>query len=87
MQAIDNPALAEVANEVRAKLKRVVESLVAREKRMSAFRKSMIAASFLLALAGGAYAASDWLTGSTEQQLKTLAAIQPGLGHGDDRVR
>jgi len=48
--------------------------------RMSAFRKSMIAASFLLALAGGAYAASDWLKGSTDEQLKTLAAIQPGLG-------
>jgi hypothetical protein len=47
---------------------------------MLAFRKSMIAASFLLALAGGAYAAADWLKGSTEEQLKTLAAIQPGLG-------
>jgi hypothetical protein len=47
---------------------------------MSAFRKSMIAASFLLALAGGAYAASDWLKGSTDEQLKALAAIQPGLG-------
>jgi hypothetical protein len=47
---------------------------------MPAFRKSTIAVSLLLALAGGAYAASDWLTGSTEQQLKTLAAIQPGLG-------
>jgi len=34
---------------------------------------------FLLA-AAGAYAASDWLKGSTEEQLKTLAAIQPGLG-------
>jgi hypothetical protein len=47
---------------------------------MSTFRKSMIATSFLLALAGGAYAASDWLKGSTDEQLKTLAAIQPGLG-------
>lgn len=40
---------------------------------------------FLLALvvvlaAGGAYAASDWLKGSTEEKLKTLAEIQPGLG-------
>lgn len=47
---------------------------------MPALRKSMIAASFLVALAGGAYAASDWLKGSTEEQLKTLAAVQPGLG-------
>jgi hypothetical protein len=47
---------------------------------MSAFGKSMVAASFLLALAGGAYAASDWLKGSTDEQLKALAAIQPGLG-------
>jgi hypothetical protein len=39
------------------------------------------AAAGLFALAGGvAYAASDWLKGSTEEQLKTLAEIQPGLG-------
>jgi hypothetical protein len=31
-------------------------------------------------LRGGAYAGSDWLKGSTEEQLKTLAGIQPGLG-------
>jgi hypothetical protein len=30
--------------------------------------------------AAGAYAASDWLKGSTEDKLKTLAEIQPGLG-------
>ena len=30
--------------------------------------------------AAGAYAASDWLKGSTEEKLKTLAEIQPGLG-------
>jgi hypothetical protein len=47
---------------------------------MSTFRKSVIAMSFVLALAGGAYAASDWLKGSTDEQLKMLAAIQPGLG-------
>jgi hypothetical protein len=47
---------------------------------MLAFRKSMVAANLLLALAGGAYAASDRLKGSTDEQLKTLAAIQPGLG-------
>ena len=31
-------------------------------------------------LMGAAYAASDWLTGSTEDKLKTLANVQPGLG-------
>ncbi len=30
--------------------------------------------------AAGAYAASDWLKGSTEEKLNTLADIQPGLG-------
>ena len=35
---------------------------------------------FPLALVGGAYAASDWLKGSTDEKLKTLAAVQPGLG-------
>jgi len=49
-------------------------------KRMPALRKSVVAASFLLALAGGAYAASDWLTGSTEQRLKTLALSSPASG-------
>jgi hypothetical protein len=34
----------------------------------------------VLTLAGVAYAASGWLKGSTEQKLKTLAEIQPGLG-------
>lgn len=44
-------------------------------------RNMVIAAAGLIALAGGgAYAASDWLTGSTEAQLKTLAELQPGLG-------
>jgi hypothetical protein len=47
---------------------------------MSGFRQSMITKSFLLALAGGAYAASDWLKGSTDEKLKALAAVQPGLG-------
>jgi len=35
---------------------------------------------FTLVLAAGAYAASDWLKGSPEEKLKTLAEIQPGLG-------
>ncbi len=47
---------------------------------MPAFHKSVVGATFLLALVGGAYAASDWLTGSTDERLRTLAAIQPGLG-------
>ena len=34
----------------------------------------------LVLAAAGAYAASDWLKGSPEEQLKTLAEIQPGLG-------
>jgi hypothetical protein len=34
----------------------------------------------VLVVAAGAYAASDWLKGSPEEQLKTLAEIQPGLG-------
>jgi hypothetical protein len=29
---------------------------------------------------GGAYAASEWLKGNTEEKLKSLAEIQPGLG-------
>jgi hypothetical protein len=43
-------------------------------------RKSVIATSCLMILAGGAYAAGDWLKGTTDQKLKTLAEIQPGLG-------
>jgi len=33
-----------------------------------------------LVLAAGAYAATGWLKGSLEEELQTLAAIQPGLG-------
>jgi hypothetical protein len=48
---------------------------------MISVRNIVIAAAGLMALAGGgAYAASDWLKGSTEEQLKSLAEIQPGLG-------
>jgi hypothetical protein len=42
--------------------------------------RAIAAAALVVSAAGGAYAASDWLTGSTEEQLKTLAGIQPGLG-------
>lgn len=34
----------------------------------------------LVLAAAGAFAASDWLKGSTEEQLKALAELQPGLG-------
>ena len=47
---------------------------------MFAFRNVMVVAFFLVALAAGAFAASDWLTGGTDEKLKTLAGIQPGLG-------
>jgi hypothetical protein len=47
---------------------------------MISIRNLMIATAGLIVFAGGAYAASDWLKGSTEEQLKTLADIQPGLG-------
>jgi hypothetical protein len=48
--------------------------------KMVSIRKTAIAVAGLMVMAGGAYAASDWLKGSTEEQLKTLAGIQPGLG-------
>ena len=47
---------------------------------MRAIRKIVIAAGCLMVLGGGAYAGSDWLKGSTDEQLKTLAGLQPGLG-------
>jgi hypothetical protein len=47
---------------------------------MYSVRKTLIATACLSMLAGGAYAASDWLKGSTEEQLKTLAELQPGMG-------
>lgn len=43
-------------------------------------RRSIIATSCLMILAGGAYAAGDWLKGTSDQKFKTLAEIQPGLG-------
>jgi hypothetical protein len=47
---------------------------------MSTVRKTVIALGGVLIFAGAAYGGSDWLKGNTEQQLKTLAALQPGLG-------
>jgi hypothetical protein len=47
---------------------------------MVAIRKIVLAALSVAILVDAAYAASDWLKGSSEQKLKTLADIQPGLG-------
>jgi hypothetical protein len=47
---------------------------------MLTIRKSVIAIGCLLTVAGVSYAGSDWLKGSTEEQLKSLAGLQPGLG-------
>ena len=47
---------------------------------MSVLRNMVLAMLCLIIVAAGAYAASDWLTGSTDEKLKTLAGIQPGLG-------
>jgi hypothetical protein len=48
---------------------------------MASIRNTVIAAAGLIVVAaGGVHAASDWLEGSTEEQLKTLAGLQPGLG-------
>jgi hypothetical protein len=43
-------------------------------------RKTLIVAGCLMAVASLSYAGPDWLKGSTEEQLKTLAELQPGLG-------
>jgi hypothetical protein len=47
---------------------------------MRTLRNTLIVAGCLVALAGTASAQSDWLKGTPEEQLKTLAEIQPGLG-------
>lgn len=48
---------------------------------MPSFRFIVVASCVcLLAFGGVTYAESDWLKGNTEQKLKTLADIQPGLG-------
>jgi hypothetical protein len=44
------------------------------------WRRTAIAAACVVMFAGVTYADSDWLTGKTEDQLKTLANIQPGVG-------
>ena len=47
---------------------------------MFSIRKTVVAAGCLMMLAGVAYADSDWLKGSADEKLKTLADLQPGLG-------
>ena len=44
------------------------------------WRTTGIAAACVVVLAGAAYGADPWLKGSADEQLKTLADIQPGLG-------
>jgi hypothetical protein len=45
------------------------------------FTRTAVLLVVALALATvGTYAASDWLKGNTDEKLKTLAEIQPGLG-------
>src|SRR5262249_57262339 len=56
-------------------------SALTEEGRMLAsWRMMVVTGAGLLTFAGATYAASDWLTGKPEDQLKTLAEIQPGLG-------
>ncbi len=43
-------------------------------------KKAILVAGCLLTLSAASYAASDWLKGTPEQQVKTLAELQPGLG-------
>ncbi len=47
---------------------------------MRSMRVLVVAGVALVLATAGAYAASEWLKGSTDEKLKTLAEIQPGLG-------
>lgn len=47
---------------------------------MFSVRKTVIATGCLMMLASVAYAESDWLKGSVDEKLKTLAELQPGVG-------
>ncbi len=44
------------------------------------FTRILVPALVFVLTTAGVYAASDWLKGSTDEKLKTLAEIQPGLG-------
>ncbi len=47
---------------------------------MRYMRTAVLLVAALALGAAGTYAASDWLKGNTDEKLKTLAEIQPGLG-------
>jgi hypothetical protein len=47
---------------------------------MFSSRKMVLATTCLLALAGAAYADTGWLNGSSDEKIKTLEDLQPGLG-------
>jgi hypothetical protein len=47
---------------------------------MVSTHKLVVAAAFLVLLGGVAHADSDWLTGSPDEKLKSLAELQPGAG-------
>jgi hypothetical protein len=47
---------------------------------MLTIRNSILASACVLALSTASYAASDWLKGTPQEQVKTLAEIQPGVG-------
>lgn len=47
---------------------------------MLAMKKALLVAGCLLAVSAVSYADSSWLKGTPEEQLKTLAELQPGLG-------
>ncbi len=47
---------------------------------MLTMKKAILVAGCLLAVSALSYADSSWLKGTPEQQLKTLAELQPGLG-------
>lgn len=47
---------------------------------MSTLAKTLIAAGCLLALSDVGYAAPEWLNGNEQQEIHTLADLQPGLG-------
>jgi len=47
---------------------------------MNSISRMLAAVGSLMALTGTANAQSEWLSGTPDEQLKTLAEIQPGLG-------
>lgn len=47
---------------------------------MLTMKKAILVAGCLLTVSTVSYAGSDWLKGAPDQEIKTLAAVQPGLG-------